>query len=243
MAASILVAGAHTNLVALSSRPVTAISAAFVNHIAPNRRNNLLGLTINGGPQGSFTVVLDCSVQQNLDVDVSLGLDWTASVREWLISLCLPHDSDAIRGLVSAMKPSDPTISPSSSAFPHSNAWPGDISSNSLSPPPLTQPVDVSQPINYTYCGSPLGSAGGGNPLVVPTGLATVVPTGLATSAHPGRLALPILGEATSSHTWGTPVAVMSSSAFVSSSSTPLVVSGPSQCKSSIDGVFLSLDP
>ncbi|KAJ6578357.1 hypothetical protein B0H19DRAFT_1062863 [Mycena capillaripes] len=40
----------------------------------------------------------------------------------------------------------------------------------------------------FHNCGLALGSAGGGNPLVVPTGLATVVPTELATSAHPGQI-------------------------------------------------------
>lgn len=45
-------------------------------------------------------------MQQNLAVDVSLGLDWTASVREWLIGLHLPCSLDAIHGLVHAAKPS-----------------------------------------------------------------------------------------------------------------------------------------
>jgi hypothetical protein len=72
MSRSILVDGAHTSLVALSGLPVTAVSALFVRRIAPNRRSNMLGLTINGGPHGSFTTVLECSVQQNLAVDVSL---------------------------------------------------------------------------------------------------------------------------------------------------------------------------
>ncbi|KAJ6549176.1 hypothetical protein B0H10DRAFT_2243015 [Mycena sp. CBHHK59/15] len=91
MSASILVAGVHTSLVALSSHPVTAISAALINRIASNRRNDLFALTINGGPQGSFTTVLECCVQQNLELDVYLGSDWTSSVREWLIGLGLPH--------------------------------------------------------------------------------------------------------------------------------------------------------
>ncbi|KAJ6618381.1 hypothetical protein B0H10DRAFT_2433922 [Mycena sp. CBHHK59/15] len=113
MSASILVAGVHTSLVALSSHPVTAISAALINRIASNRRNDLFALTINGGPQGSFTTVLECCVQQNLELDVYLGSDWTSSVREWLIGLGLPHGSEVLCGLVSAVKPSDSAISSS----------------------------------------------------------------------------------------------------------------------------------
>ncbi|KAJ6602294.1 hypothetical protein B0H10DRAFT_2230178 [Mycena sp. CBHHK59/15] len=116
MSASILVAGVHTSLVALSSHPVTAISAALINRIASNRRNDLFALTINGGPQGSFTTVLECCVQQNLELDVYLGSDWTSSVREWLIGLGLPHGSEVLRGLVSAVKPSDSAISSSASS-------------------------------------------------------------------------------------------------------------------------------
>ncbi|KAJ6626249.1 hypothetical protein B0H10DRAFT_2430022 [Mycena sp. CBHHK59/15] len=113
MSASILVAGVHTSLVVLSSHPVTAISAALINRIASNRRNDLFALTINGGPQGSFTTVLECCVQQNLELDVYLGSDWTSSVREWLIGLGLPHGSEVLRGLMSAVKPSDSAISSS----------------------------------------------------------------------------------------------------------------------------------
>ncbi|KAF7359604.1 hypothetical protein MVEN_00684200 [Mycena venus] len=106
MAQSILVAGVHTSLVALSSSSVTAVSASFLQKIAPDRRNDLLALTINGGPHGSFTTVLECSVQHNLALDVSLGLDWNASVREWLIGLNVPCGSDVIRGPLYAVKPS-----------------------------------------------------------------------------------------------------------------------------------------
>jgi hypothetical protein len=61
---------------ALSRCPqaVTAILSTFLNCIAPNHQNNLLLLTINGGLQGSFVTVLECSVHQDLTVDVSLGL-------------------------------------------------------------------------------------------------------------------------------------------------------------------------
>ncbi|KAJ6617356.1 hypothetical protein B0H10DRAFT_2033832 [Mycena sp. CBHHK59/15] len=33
-------------------------------------------LTINGGPHGSFTVELECTISSQLPVDISLGLDW-----------------------------------------------------------------------------------------------------------------------------------------------------------------------
>ncbi|KAJ6631820.1 hypothetical protein B0H10DRAFT_1975260, partial [Mycena sp. CBHHK59/15] len=46
-------------------------------------------LTINGGPHGSFTVELECTISSQLPVDISLGLDWKTSVREWLITLGL----------------------------------------------------------------------------------------------------------------------------------------------------------
>jgi hypothetical protein len=102
-----LVAGIYTSLVAMSRCPATAISSAFINRIAPNRQNNLLPLTVNGGPHGSFTAVLECSVHQDLAVDVSLGLDWTASVREWLIGLGLAPSSELISDLISAVRPGE----------------------------------------------------------------------------------------------------------------------------------------
>ncbi|KAJ6591879.1 hypothetical protein B0H10DRAFT_2233196 [Mycena sp. CBHHK59/15] len=81
MPASILVAGVYTNLVAFSGDPVTVISSAFVDRVASRHRNNLLALTINGGQLGSFTDVLECSVRRNTEADdISLGLDWMASV-------------------------------------------------------------------------------------------------------------------------------------------------------------------
>ncbi|KAJ6613513.1 hypothetical protein B0H10DRAFT_2222159 [Mycena sp. CBHHK59/15] len=107
MSASILVSGVHTSLVALSGHPVAAVSASFINRIAPNCRNNLLALTINGGPLGPFTTVLACSVQQNLAFDITLGLEWTVSVREWLISLNVPCNSETVLGLIYALRPSD----------------------------------------------------------------------------------------------------------------------------------------
>jgi hypothetical protein len=107
MSRSMLVAGVYTSLVALTRCPVTAISAVFLNRVAPDRHSNLLPLTINGGPHGSFTTVLECSVHQDLAVDVSLGLDWTASAREWLIDLGLAPTSELIGGLISAAQPGE----------------------------------------------------------------------------------------------------------------------------------------
>lgn len=107
MSRSMLVAGVYTSLVALTRCPVTAISAVFLNRVAPDRHSNLLPLTINGGPHGSFTTVLECSVHQDLAVDVSLGLDWTASAREWLIDLGLAPTSELIGGLISATQPGE----------------------------------------------------------------------------------------------------------------------------------------
>ncbi|KAJ6627930.1 hypothetical protein B0H10DRAFT_1992742, partial [Mycena sp. CBHHK59/15] len=206
MSASILVAGVHTSLVALSSHPVTAISAALINRIASNRCNDLFALTINGGPQGSFTTVLECC----------LGSDWTSSVQEWLISLGLPHGSEVLRGLVSTVKPSDSAIS--SSAL-ESGTEPLPIY-NSLSSSSVLKHARSSQPMNLSVV--PPGSA-----TVVPPGSATVVPSGLATSAH----------------TWTPKINALRSSNALASSSSPLsVVSGPSQCTSSLDSVFLSLD-
>ncbi|KAJ6505081.1 hypothetical protein C8R45DRAFT_1208991, partial [Mycena sanguinolenta] len=129
---SILVSGAYTSLVDLSGSPVTAVAAAFLQRIAPHRRNNQLALTINGGPNGSFTTVLECSVQRDLAVDVSLGLDWTSSAREWLISLNLPCSPDIVRSLLYAVKPAD-----SSSTG---------IGQNTLELPAASQPASMQMP-------------------------------------------------------------------------------------------------
>ncbi|KAF7372162.1 hypothetical protein MVEN_00075300 [Mycena venus] len=118
MSRSILVAGAHTSSVTLSGPPVTAVSDLFVKSITPNRRNNLLALTINGGIHGPFTTVRECSVQPDMNVDVSLGLDWTASVRNWLIDLHAPCSPDSIHGLVHALNPSNPLPSSSPTSAP-----------------------------------------------------------------------------------------------------------------------------
>ncbi|KAJ6543662.1 hypothetical protein B0H10DRAFT_2134479 [Mycena sp. CBHHK59/15] len=165
MPASILVAGVYTNLVAFSGDPVTVISSAFVDRVASRRRNNLLALTINGDPLGSFTDVLECSVRRNTEADISLGLDWMASVREWLISLGRPHNPDVVRGLVSANRP-PASPEPSSSSAPTSAA---DV-----------QSIDI--PFHPSSPRYPFKRAD-----AVPTGPAAsvrVVPTGSATPAH-----------------------------------------------------------
>ncbi|KAJ7825945.1 hypothetical protein B0H13DRAFT_2374706 [Mycena leptocephala] len=89
-AMSILVDGIYTANVTISPlSAVTVLSTAFVRSQLPHQRqqSSRFGLTINGGPCGSFTVGLDCSVSPHLSSDICLGLDWKASVREWLISL------------------------------------------------------------------------------------------------------------------------------------------------------------
>ncbi|KAJ6548848.1 hypothetical protein B0H19DRAFT_1162177 [Mycena capillaripes] len=139
MPASILVAGVYTNLVDFSGDPVTAVSSAFADRIAPRRRNNVLGLTINGGPLGSFTTVLECSVRRNTDFDVSLGSDWMATVREWLISLGLPHSPDVVRGLVSANRPSGASALPERSSTSMAATSVADIQSINI-------PLDPSSP-------------------------------------------------------------------------------------------------
>ncbi|KAJ6613036.1 hypothetical protein B0H10DRAFT_1951834 [Mycena sp. CBHHK59/15] len=86
---SILVDRIYTSL----ESPVTILSAAFMrSHLFPGHPARF-ALTINGGPHRSFTVELECTISSQLPVDISLGLDWKASVREWLITLGLqPSD-------------------------------------------------------------------------------------------------------------------------------------------------------
>jgi hypothetical protein len=57
----------------------------------------------------SFTTILECSIHQDHTVDVSLGLDWTAGVREWLklIGLGLAPSFDLISGLISVVQPGE----------------------------------------------------------------------------------------------------------------------------------------
>ncbi|KAJ6452724.1 hypothetical protein C8R47DRAFT_1168849 [Mycena vitilis] len=83
---SILVNGLHTSRVYTSDfSPTTVLSASFAALLDQSRTR--FALTVNGGPRGSFTAVLPCFISPHLAVDICLGLDWKASVREWLIGL------------------------------------------------------------------------------------------------------------------------------------------------------------
>ncbi|KAJ6470225.1 hypothetical protein C8R47DRAFT_1149068, partial [Mycena vitilis] len=83
---SILVNGLHTSRVYTSDfSPTTVLSASFAALL--DQSCTRFALTVNGGPRGSFTAVLPCFISPHLAVDICLGLDWKASVREWLIGL------------------------------------------------------------------------------------------------------------------------------------------------------------
>ncbi|KAJ6487430.1 hypothetical protein C8R47DRAFT_513094, partial [Mycena vitilis] len=135
---SVLVSGVYTSSVATSlSSPATVLSSEFVRarlQVPPHSRP--FAFTVNGGPHGSFTTELFCTVSPGLPTDVCLGLDWKAGVREWMIGLGLPppigfdhvhaidplahaavsaksiHLSDA----VAASRPSAPGLPPAPSA-------------------------------------------------------------------------------------------------------------------------------
>ncbi|KAJ6505902.1 hypothetical protein C8R47DRAFT_1102763, partial [Mycena vitilis] len=78
--------GLHTSRVYTSDfSPTTVLSASFAALL--DQSHTRFALTVNGGPRGSFTVVLPCFISPHLAVDICLGLDWKASVREWLIGL------------------------------------------------------------------------------------------------------------------------------------------------------------
>ncbi|KAJ7875088.1 hypothetical protein B0H13DRAFT_1894294 [Mycena leptocephala] len=102
---SILVNSLYTCCVSTSPLlPVTVLSSAFLHSHFPRHRSRRFALTINGGPHGSFTAELECSISSSQSVDVCLGLDWKASVREWLIGLGLPPTNDF--GPLQAVDPS-----------------------------------------------------------------------------------------------------------------------------------------
>ncbi|KAJ6500221.1 hypothetical protein C8R47DRAFT_1068440 [Mycena vitilis] len=65
--------------------PTTVLSASFAALLDQSRTR--FALTVNGGPRGSFTAALPCFISPHVAVDICLGLDWKASVREWLIGL------------------------------------------------------------------------------------------------------------------------------------------------------------
>ncbi|KAF7328375.1 hypothetical protein MVEN_02553100 [Mycena venus] len=86
---SILVDSVYTSSVKLSTYSQTVLSRHFASLHLPSHASSLYAFTINGGPHGPFTTVLDCSVSASSTADVSLGLDWKASMREWFIDLGL----------------------------------------------------------------------------------------------------------------------------------------------------------
>ncbi|KAJ6587249.1 hypothetical protein B0H10DRAFT_2197918 [Mycena sp. CBHHK59/15] len=99
---SILVESVHTSSVLLSSTQAhTVLSSRFVRARLPCHSSPSYAFTINGGPHGSFTVVLSCTVSSSLTTDVCLGLDWKSSVREWYIGLGLSpaHGFDVVTHL------------------------------------------------------------------------------------------------------------------------------------------------
>ncbi|KAJ6619347.1 hypothetical protein B0H10DRAFT_2189063 [Mycena sp. CBHHK59/15] len=88
---SILVNGVHTSRVLTSTvSPVTVLSSDFVRSRFPLWPSSRFALTVNGGPHGSFTTELACFISPHLSVDICLGLDWKAMMREWLIGLGQP---------------------------------------------------------------------------------------------------------------------------------------------------------
>ncbi|KAJ6544387.1 hypothetical protein B0H19DRAFT_1309833 [Mycena capillaripes] len=104
---SILVNGVYTSRLYTSSvSPVTVVSSAFVRSRLPPGQSRTFALTINGGIHGSFTAVLPCFVSPHLAVDICLGLDWKASVREWLIGLGQQPTND--ESYLSAVDPNTP---------------------------------------------------------------------------------------------------------------------------------------
>ncbi|KAJ6574269.1 hypothetical protein B0H19DRAFT_1371411 [Mycena capillaripes] len=87
---SVLVAGVYTSSVSTSfTSPITALSSEFVRTRLPIHRSSRFAFTVNGGPHGSFTIELACSVASGLTSDVCMGLDWKAGIQEWLIGLGL----------------------------------------------------------------------------------------------------------------------------------------------------------
>ncbi|KAJ6537109.1 hypothetical protein B0H19DRAFT_1382836 [Mycena capillaripes] len=73
-----------------SSHPYSLVSHGFYSRVAPNRLpGDLLSVTVDTPFDGSLTVLLRCRVADAFagGPDLSLGMDWKASVRELLISV------------------------------------------------------------------------------------------------------------------------------------------------------------
>lgn len=82
---SLRVNGVSCSTIARSSRLRTAVSSSFYVSVAPGLpHGELLAFTLDTACSGSFTVLLRCEVVST-GPDVSLGLDWKASLRELLL--------------------------------------------------------------------------------------------------------------------------------------------------------------
>jgi hypothetical protein len=89
---SILMGSVYTSSVVLSPSAQTILSQHFASSRFLLHTSSVYAFTINGGPHGSFTTVLECAVSSSLTTDVSLSLDWKASrvsMQEWFIGLGL----------------------------------------------------------------------------------------------------------------------------------------------------------
>ncbi|KAJ6449267.1 hypothetical protein C8R45DRAFT_947485 [Mycena sanguinolenta] len=76
---SILVAAVHTSSVVFSvDSSRTVLSRRFVSSQFPSQSSSLFAFTVNDGPHGSFTTVLDCMISPFL-VPMCL-LDWTGEL-------------------------------------------------------------------------------------------------------------------------------------------------------------------
>ncbi|KAJ7857868.1 hypothetical protein B0H13DRAFT_2574115 [Mycena leptocephala] len=116
------VGGVFTSSVSISLTPdVTVVSfdflrARFPSRLSQERQAQRLAFTINGGPHGSFTLELACSVSHVLATDVCMALDWKTGVRECLIGLGLPPSNvfDHLYALV--LRDPGTTVPPSACA-------------------------------------------------------------------------------------------------------------------------------
>ncbi|KAJ7800802.1 hypothetical protein B0H13DRAFT_1932480 [Mycena leptocephala] len=96
---SVLVGGVYISSVSISfTSDVTVVSfdflrARFPSRLSQERQAQRLAFTIDGGPHGSFTMELACSVSHVLATDVYMALDRKTGVREWLIGLGPPSSN------------------------------------------------------------------------------------------------------------------------------------------------------
>ncbi|KAJ6576816.1 hypothetical protein B0H10DRAFT_2236193 [Mycena sp. CBHHK59/15] len=94
---SILVNSMRTSRVKISAtNSQTVLSSGFVSSLSvPHPPGSSFTLTINGGPHGSFTTVLPCTISTSTPLDVCLGSDWTSRIREWWTRLGFVGDFNA----------------------------------------------------------------------------------------------------------------------------------------------------